>query len=93
MSLSDKPPAEPRNWFFTLLVPTGVVFVITALAYAVVPTLEDRAAQAGNALSPSILREALREHGWWWLLLEAGVVVVLSLAAMVWDRFVIQRRR
>jgi hypothetical protein len=93
MNVPVSPPAEPRNWFFTLLVPASVVFAVTAIAFAVVPTLEDRAAQAGSAPPPSMLRDALREHGWWWLLIEAGVVVALSLTAMIWDRFVIQRRR
>ena len=93
MSDSAPPPCEPRNWFFTLLVPAGVVFAITAIAYAVIPSLEDRAAQAGAAPPPSLLRTALREEGWWWLLVETGVVVLLSLAAMVWDRVVIQSKK
>ena len=93
MNVPANPPSEPRNWFFTLLVPAGVVFVVTALAYAVIPTLEDRAAQAGSAPPPSAIRDALREDGWLWLLIEAGVVVVLSLTAMIWDQLVIQRRR
>ena len=68
-----------------MLVPAGVVFVITALAYAIIPTLEDRAAAGGNVPPPSAVREALRENGWWWLLIQAGVLVILSIAAMVSD--------
>ena len=90
--MTSVPSTEPRNWFFTLLVPASVLFVVTALAFAIVPTLEDRAAQAGSTPPPSMFREALREDGWWWLLIEAGIVVVLSVSAMVWDRFVIQKR-
>jgi hypothetical protein len=93
MNVPASPPPEPRNWFFTFLVPAGVVFVVTALAYAIIPTLEDRAAHAGSAPPTSAIREALREDGWWWLLIEAGVIVVLSLAAMIWDQLVIQPRR
>lgn len=78
---------EPRNWFFTLLIPASVLFIITALALAVVPVLEDKAAQAGMNASPSAFRTALREDGWIWLLIEVGVVIVLAVAAMIWDRF------
>jgi hypothetical protein len=85
-------PREPRNWFFTLLVPAGVVFVITAIALAVIPVLEDRAVRAGSTPPPSIIRDALREDGWWWILIEVGVVIALSIMAMIWDRFVIQSR-
>jgi hypothetical protein len=81
------PPAEPRNWFFTLLVPVSVVFVVTAVAVAVVPVLEQKAVEAGSPPPPSAFRDALRRDGWVWLLVELGVVVVLSVAAMIWDRF------
>lgn len=77
---------EPRNWFFTLLIPASVLFIITALALAIVPVLEDKAAQAGVEAPPSAFRTALREDGWIWLLAQLGVVVVLSLLAMIWDR-------
>lgn len=85
-------PREPRNWFFSLLVPVGVVFVMTALAYAIIPTIEDRAIQAGTPPPPSAIRDALREDGWIWLLVQAGIVAALSMAAMVWDQLVIQKR-
>src|SRR6202044_591305 len=39
---------EPRNPFYLLLLAVSFLFVITALAYAVVPTLEDKAKQAGE---------------------------------------------
>jgi hypothetical protein len=80
-------PAEPRNWFFTLLVPASVVFVVTAVALAVVPVLEQRAIAAGTPPPPSVFRDALRRDGWVWLLAELGVVVTLALAAMAWDRW------
>jgi hypothetical protein len=82
----DAPP-EPRNWFYLLLNLASVLFVITALAYAVVPVLEQKAAEAGNTPSPSVLRETLREDGWLWLIYEAAVVVVLALASMGLDRY------
>jgi hypothetical protein len=87
---SPSPPdiaPEPRNWFYLLLNLASVLFVVTALAYAVVPVLEQKAAEAGNAAPPSALRESLREFGWIWLLCEAAAVVVFALASMGLDRF------
>lgn len=78
---------EPRNWFYLLLNLASVLFVITALAYAVVPVLEQKAAEAGTAPPPSALRESLREDGWLWLICEAGVVIVLALTSMGLDRY------
>lgn len=77
---------EPHNPFYLLLLLAGLAFVITALAYAVVPVLEDRAMNAGNPPPPSALREALREDGWRWLLYEVGAIIILSLASMWLDR-------
>jgi len=85
--MTPSPPAEPRNWFFTLLVPASTVFVVTAVALAVVPVLEKKAAESGYEPPPSVFRTALREDGWVWLLVELGVVIVLAIAAMAWDRW------
>lgn len=85
MSTTSAP--EPRNWFYLLLNVAMVAFAITALAYAVVPVLEDKAADAGRPAPPSAIRDALRHDGWWWLLVEAGVVVVFALASMGLDRW------
>jgi formate hydrogenlyase subunit 3/multisubunit Na+/H+ antiporter MnhD subunit len=79
-------PSEPRNWFFTLLIPASVLFIITALALAIIPVLEEKAAQAGMEAPPSEFRTALRADGWKWLLVQLAAVVGLSLAAMLWDR-------
>ena len=65
---------EPRNWFYLLLNIASVAFVVTALAYAVVPVLEEKAVAAENAAPPSPFRDALRRDGWIWLLVEAGLV-------------------
>ncbi|HEY1379468.1 MAG TPA: hypothetical protein VGF55_21880, partial [Gemmataceae bacterium] len=65
-------PREPRNWFYLLLNIASVAFVVTALAYAVVPVLEEKAAAAGHPAPPSPLRDALRRDGGWWLLAEAA---------------------
>jgi len=78
---------EPRNWFYFLLNLASILFVVTALAYAVVPVLEDKAAEAGRPAPPSLLRTGLREDGWLWLLCEAGVVILFALASMGLDRY------
>src|SRR5438874_12230697 len=75
----------PRNWFYALLNAASLAFVATALAYAVVPVLEQKAADAGNPVDASPFRTALRENGWWWLLIEAGVIGALALASMGLD--------
>jgi hypothetical protein len=77
---------EPRNPFYFLLLLTGLVFVVTALAYAVVPVLEQKAADAGQPPPPSEFRDALRADGGRWLLYEVGALVVLGVASMALDR-------
>ncbi|HKB41165.1 MAG TPA: hypothetical protein VKD72_32355 [Gemmataceae bacterium] len=78
-------PSEPRNPLYLLLLLASLVFVLTALAYAVVPALEEKAAEAGNPAPPSALRDALRRDGWKWLLVEVAVMVVLGVASMWLD--------
>jgi hypothetical protein len=85
--MSTSPAPEPRNWFYLLLNLAGVLFAVTALAYAVVPVLEERAAEAGQAAPPSALRDALRRDGWWWLLTEAVLVAAMALCSMGLDRW------
>ena len=77
---------EPRNPFYLLLLLASLLFVVTALAYAVVPTLEQKAIDAGRPPPPSPFRDALRADGWRWLLSEVGVLIVLGLAGMALDR-------
>jgi hypothetical protein len=78
--------SEPRNPLYLLLLLASVVFVITALAYAIVPVLEQKALAAGEPPPPSAFRDALRADGWRWLLYEVAAVVVLGVASMVCDR-------
>jgi hypothetical protein len=78
--------SEPRNPFYLLLLLVSVLFVVTALAYGLVPVLEEKAAEAGNPPPPSAFRDALRADGWLWLLVEVGAIVVLALASMGLDR-------
>jgi len=78
--------SEPRNPFYLLLLLASVLFVGTALAYALVPSLEEKAIEAGQAPPPSPFRDALRSEGWRWLLYEVAAVVVLSILCMGLDR-------
>jgi hypothetical protein len=77
---------EPRNPFYFLLLLVSVLFVITALAYAVVPVLEEKAIQAGQQPPSSPFREALRKDGWIWLLAQVGGIILFSFLSMALDR-------
>lgn len=77
---------EPHNPFYLLLLLVSLLFVMTALAYAVVPTLEQKAAEAGQMPPSSPFRDALREDGWRWLLYQVAAIVVLSFLSMGLDR-------
>ncbi len=77
---------EPRNPFYLLLLLSSLAFVITALAYAIVPVLEEKARDAGSPAPPSPWRDALRNDGWLWLLYQVGAMVVFGLLSMGLDR-------
>jgi hypothetical protein len=79
-------PAEPRNPFYFLLLFASVLFVVTALAYAVVPVLEEKARDTGEEPPPSAFRDALRQDGWRWLLWEVAAMIVLGFLSMGLDR-------
>lgn len=79
-------PREPHNPFYLLLLLASLLFVVTALAYAFVPTLEEKARIAGEIPPPSPFRDELRQWGWLWLLYEVAAMIVLGLASMGLDR-------
>jgi hypothetical protein len=79
-------PREPRNPFYTLLLIASFVFVLTALAWAIVPTIEDKARAAGKPLPPSEMRDVLRTNGGQWLLFEVAAMIVFGLLSMGLDR-------
>jgi hypothetical protein len=81
---------EPRNPFYFLLLVASLLFVLTALAYAVVPVLEEKALAAGEIPPPSPFRDSLRTDGWRWILWEVAAMVLFGLASMGLDRW---RRR
>jgi hypothetical protein len=78
--------SEPRNPLSVLLLLASLVFAVTALAYAVVPVLEQKALAAGEPPPASAFRAALRTDGWRWLLYEVAVMIVLGVASMAYDR-------
>lgn len=84
MNAPDRPP---RNWFYALLNVASLAFVATALAYAIVPVLEQKAIEAGQPAPPTPFRDALRANGWWWLLIQAGLVGILAVLSMGLDRW------
>jgi hypothetical protein len=77
---------EPRNPFYALLLVASILFVVTALAWAVVPTLEDKARAAGQPVPKSALSQALHDHAADWLLYEVAAMIVFGLASMGLDR-------
>ncbi len=78
--------SEPRNPLYFLLLLVSLLFVMTALAYAVVPVLEQKAAEAGNPAPPSPFRDRLRADGGTWLLGEVAAMIVVGLLSMGLDR-------
>lgn len=64
---------EPRNPFYDLLIAVSVVFVVTVLAYALVPPQHQ---------PPWFLR-----NGWIVLLIEVAAIVLFGLLSMGLDRW------
>jgi hypothetical protein len=79
--------SDSPNPFYWLLLLASLFFVLTALAYAVVPVLEEKAMTAGTIPPPSPARDSLRKDGWKWLLVEVGAMVVFGVASMGLDRW------
>lgn len=78
---------EPINPFYFLLLLVSFTFVVTALAYAVVPVIEQKAMEAsGEKPPPSQFRDELRENGWKWLLYQVVAMVILGFLSMGLDR-------
>jgi hypothetical protein len=78
--------SEPDNPFYLLLLLASLLFVATALGYALVPTLEEKAVEAGQVPPQSAFRDALRTDGWQWLLYEVGAMILFGVLSMGLDR-------
>jgi hypothetical protein len=77
---------EPRNPFYFLLLIASALFTITAVGYALVPILEEKARDAGQPPPPSPWRDSLRNDGWIWLLWQLAAIILFGLLSMGLDR-------
>src|SRR5262245_28044278 len=77
---------EPRNPFYFLLLVAGVLFVVNALAVAVVPVLKGKAIEAGAEVPREGFHRVIQEQGVWWLLYEVAAMIVFGLLSMGLDR-------
>ena len=59
---------------------------VTAVGYALIPILEEKARDAGQPPPPSPWRDSLRNDGWIWLLWELGAMILFGLLSMGLDR-------
>lgn len=84
--MTTGPQTEPRNPFYFLLLLASLAFSVTALAYAVIPTMEQKAAALDRPALPSPFRDALRSHGGTCLMVELAAMVVFGVASMGLDR-------
>src|SRR5438445_8436578 len=83
MPMSDR---EPRNPFYFLLLAASFLFVVTALAVAVVPVLKEKAVEADTEVPREGIHRVIQEHGLWWVLYEVGAIIVFGLLSMGVDR-------
>jgi hypothetical protein len=79
------PETTPRNPFYLLLLLASFLFAVTAIAYAIIPTLEQQAVDAGPPTA-SAWRDALTRDGGWWLFYELAAMIIFGIASMVLDR-------
>src|SRR5262245_37549146 len=79
-------PREPHNPFYFLLLAASVRFVATALAYGVVPQLEEQMPAGGQPAPRTAFGEALRADGHWWLMAEVAAMTLFALLSMGLDR-------
>jgi hypothetical protein len=77
-----------RNPFYVALVPLGAVFVVTAFAYGLMAFQAVNGAPAAKTSSGTHpLFQWLRANGDAAMLWQLGVLAVLTVAAIVTDRF------
>lgn len=74
------------NPFYFLLLLVSFLFVATALAYAVIPVVEQNAKDAGVTPPPSLARDLLRQHGGKVLLGELVGIFLFGGLSMGLDR-------
>lgn len=81
------PAKKSLNPFYLLLVPAGLVFVVTAFAYGVMAFRAVNAVRAQAEVHANhTLNQWLRAHGDAALLIELAVLAFLTVAAIATDR-------
>lgn len=81
------PVKKSLNPFYLLLVPAGLVFVVTAFAYGIMAFRAVNAVRAQAGLhADHPLNQWLRAHGDAALLIELAVLAFLTVAAIATDR-------
>lgn len=82
------PAKKSFNPFYVLLIPTGLVFVVTAFAYGFMAFQAVNAvrAEAGRHMGHPLF-QWLRTYGNTALLIELTVLAVLTVGAIVTDRW------
>jgi hypothetical protein len=81
------PQPEPRNPFYFLLLIVGMLFIVTVLAYAVIPVMEQKAEEAGATLPEQRWSKTLDQDGPRWVLTEVALLVIFGLLSMGLDRY------
>jgi hypothetical protein len=74
--------SEVRNPFYFILLAVSMLFVATALAYGILPQIEDNAASIGQRVSISPFRAALRRDGAQWLLYEVAAIAMTTIMCL-----------
>jgi hypothetical protein len=85
--------SAPHNPLYLLLLIASLLFVLTALAYGVIPVLEQKAVDAGQSPPASAFRDALRRDGPIWLLCEVAAMIVFGFASMGLDHLRSSKKR
>ena len=82
------PAKKSFNPFYVLLIPAGLVFVVTAFAYGYMAFQAVNAvrAEAGRHLDHPLF-QWLRVHGNTALLIQLAVLAVLTVGAIATDRY------
>jgi hypothetical protein len=79
-------PAEQRNPFYFLLLLSSLLFVVTALAYGLVPLIMQNAAEMRGPVPLTPFPHALVSDGWKWLLYEVAAMALFAILSMGLDR-------
>lgn len=80
-----------KNPFYTLLIPVGLVFVVTGFAYGLMAFAAVNASGSAPSQDDHPLYAWLNEHGDMAMLIELAVLAVLTVGAIATDDWWMQR--